>query len=71
MNIIETLIRIKDGVTTTAVMTQGAIEDVAVYRVEDDAPLRPEFVARFGFKLSEREAISIGFTIPEGTHYRR
>ena len=71
MNIIETIIRIKDGVTTTAVLVQGAVEDVAAYRVEDDAPLRPEFVARFGFKLNEREAISIGFNIPEGNHYRR
>lgn len=67
-NILEFRQTSKDGRKMSSVMTEGQINDVAVY--EHEGHVDAEFVARHGFKMSESSAIASGWIIPEGKHYR-
>ena len=54
----------------SSVMTEGQINDVAVYEIEGEF-YDKQFVARHGHKIGESTALLRGWKIPEGKHYRR
>ena len=66
------------NVATVHVLTEGAVGDVAAYRMtwnnndlaEKAATRVMHDTARYGVKLTEREATLV-FTVPDGKHYRR
>ena len=53
----------------TAVLVESVADDVAAYWMPGDQAA--DDVAARGYKMTEREALAAGFTIPAGKHYRR
>ena len=69
MEIIAHEIRFRFGRPFTLVMTEGAVNDVAVYQMKG---ICDRFdVARYGHKLTEHNNAVDGIPVPEGKHYRR
>lgn len=55
-----------------AVLVESVANDVAAYLAHDlDTMPTDTFAALHGHKMTEREALAFGFTVPEGKHYRR
>lgn len=57
------------GHPTTVVMVESIADDVAAY--EFRGRVSGHHAAHNGHKLTERQAIRLGLTIPPGKYYRR
>jgi len=69
MEIINHQTRWRFGQPFTLVMTEGCVDDVAVYQMKG---ICNRFdVARYGLKLTEHNNAVDGIPVPEGKHYRR
>lgn len=53
----------------TCVMVESVADDVAAYMTQGRTS--GDFAAKNGTKLTEREALRLGLTIPPGKYYRR
>ena len=72
MKIVETITRVNSNGNWRGVLVESVADDVAAYLVHsmDDMPTELDATV-CGHKMTEREAIAFGFTVPEGKHYRR
>ena len=69
MKILKEETRYRFGRPFTLVMTEGCVNDVAVYAMS--GVCNPYDVAAHGLKLTEHSNTVDGIPIPEGKHYRR
>ena len=70
MKVVQALVSEIYGATHSVAMFESVADDVAAYAAPGLAE-SADYVLAHGFKLTEREALRVGFTIPRGKHYRR